>query len=64
MAAGAGSPASVPALPGVDAPFTFNNTGSLDAARDVHTTTLLPNGLVLVAGGQDTIPIFRQRGTL
>src|SRR6266480_5627893 len=31
--------------------WTF--TGSLNTARDVHTSTLLPNGMVLVAGGTD-----------
>jgi hypothetical protein len=30
---------------------TWSNTGSLSAARYMHTTTLLPNGEVLVAGG-------------
>src|SRR5437588_1571441 len=46
-------PASVAALPG-DAPFTFSNTGSLNTARYLHTATLLPNGMVLVAGGNDS----------
>jgi len=35
-------------------PGTFSNTGSLATARVFHTETLLPNGKVLVAGGQDS----------
>ena len=36
---------------------TWTETGSLNAARGVHTATLLPNGKVLVAGGFDTIDV-------
>src|SRR5919108_1445324 len=39
--------------PCAGAPFTFENTGSLATGRFRHTTTLLPNGTVLVAGGGD-----------
>jgi N-acetylneuraminic acid mutarotase len=35
------------------APFVFNDTGSLGAAHDFHTATLLANGKVLVAGGDN-----------
>jgi Galactose oxidase, central domain/Kelch motif len=33
----------------------FENTGSLNTARFLHTATLLPNGMVLVAGGRGPV---------
>src|SRR5947207_14970505 len=33
---------------------TWTVTGSLNTARYLHTATLLPNGMVLVAGGFDS----------
>src|SRR2546429_9807149 len=33
---------------------TWTFTGSLNTARYLHTATLLPNGMVLVAGGFDS----------
>ena len=48
------APASALSFSPADAPFTFDNTGSLAAARYGHTATLLSNGKVLVAGGGGT----------
>ena len=33
---------------------TWTETGDLNTARNLHTANLLPNGMVLVAGGADT----------
>src|SRR5258707_239670 len=46
-------PVSARSLSPADAPFTFSNTGSLHTPRGLHTTTLLSNGKVLVAGGEN-----------
>ena len=46
-------PASARTLSPADAPFTFSDTGSLNIPRFRHTATLLPNGKVLVAGGDN-----------
>jgi hypothetical protein len=35
---------------------TWTVTGSLNTARYLHTATLLPNGMVLVAGGESSKP--------
>ena len=47
---------AVATLPAGDDPAggTWSVTGSLNTARNLHTATLLPNGTVLVAGGQDS----------
>ncbi len=37
---------------------TWSNTGSLNTARAFHTATLLPNGKVLVAGGNNSSTIL------
>ncbi len=35
---------------------TFSSAGNLQVARDGHTMTLLPNGSVLIAGGESCVP--------
>jgi N-acetylneuraminic acid mutarotase len=47
-----------PAVPAADTLDTWTLTGSLDIGRNYHTATLLPNGKVLVAGGQDGVGPF------
>jgi hypothetical protein len=57
---------AVPALAGSSGTWTI--TGSLNTARDGHTATLLPNGRVLVAGGNafvnNSFVIFSSNGVI
>src|SRR5882672_1054430 len=56
--------APVSPLSGSGAPFTFDNTGSLNTARRQHTATLLPNGCtpIWLAGPNMPSPAVRSVG--
>ena len=45
----------VPMQPCAGAPFAFEETGSLAQARYYYKATLLPNGIVLFAGGLSSV---------